>query len=52
MEQTYKRNTAYKLKVGSIIAGKPFIEGERLRFLELEDKQIVRVNFNNVEDLR
>lgn len=44
MEQNYKRNIAYKMKVGAILAAKPFIEAERLRFIELEDKQIVRVN--------
>ena len=44
MEQNFKRNIAHKMKVGAILGAKPFIEGERLRFLELEDKQIVRVN--------
>ncbi len=44
MEQNFKRNIAYKMRVGTILTAKPFLEGERLRFLELEDKQIVRVN--------
>ena len=43
IEQT-KRNTAYKLRIGDILKGKPILEQERFRFLELGDKQIVRVN--------
>ena len=38
------RATAYKLKIGDILAGKPVLDGERMSFLELGDKQIVRVN--------
>ena len=43
-EQSYKRNIAYKLRVGSILAGKPIMESERLKFVEFEDKQLVRIN--------
>ena len=43
-EPNYKRNTAYKLRIGSILAGKPVIENERLKHLETENKQVVRVN--------
>jgi len=38
------RATAYKLKIGDILAGKPVLDGERMSFLELGDKQVVRVN--------
>lgn len=39
-----QRQTAYKLRIGDILRGKPILEDERLNFLELGDKQIVRVN--------
>ena len=38
------RATAYKLKIGDILAGKPVLDGERMSFLELGDKQVIRVN--------
>jgi len=38
------RATAYKLKIGEILAGKPVLDGERMSFLELGDKQVIRVN--------
>jgi len=38
------RATAYKLKIGDILRGKPIIENERLKFLELGNRQIARVN--------
>lgn len=45
MEQTpYKRNIAYKMRIGEIISGKPFLEGERLKHVEIGTKQVVRVN--------
>ena len=44
MPEQMKRNTAYKLRIGAIQQGKPFIEGDRFTFLELGDKKIVRVN--------
>ena len=47
-EQRFKRNTAYKFRIGDILIGKPVTnsaaEGERFAFLELGDKKIVRVN--------
>ena len=39
-----KRNVAYKLRIGSIISGKPILEGERLKNLEVDGKNVVRVN--------
>ncbi len=39
-----QRATAYKLRIGDILAGKIIIEGERFNFLEIGDKQIIRVN--------
>jgi len=39
-----KRATAYKLRVGDILAGKQIIDQDRFNFLELGNKQVVRVN--------
>jgi len=39
-----QRATAYKLRVGDILKGKPVINEERFNFLELGNKQILRVN--------
>jgi RPA family protein len=50
MPEQIKRQTAYKLRVGDLLKGKPILEqlgeGEqqRFRFLELGDRNIVRVN--------
>ncbi len=40
----FKRYTAYKFRIGSILGGKPILEAERFKFLELGDKQISRIN--------
>ncbi len=39
-----KRQTAYKVKIGDLIRGNPIMEGEKLSFVELGDKRLVRVN--------
>jgi len=44
MTDQYKRNIAYKFRIGQILAGKPIIEAEKLKFLELGENHIVRVN--------
>ena len=43
-DQQFKRNIAYKLRIGDLLIGKPIMEGEKFNFLELGDKKIVRVN--------
>jgi DNA polymerase III alpha subunit len=43
-EAQFKRNVAYKLKIGDILLGKPVMDNERFSFLELGNKKIVRVN--------
>lgn len=43
-DQQFKRNVAYKLRIGQILSGKPFLEAERLKHIDIEEKQIVRVN--------
>ncbi len=40
----YKRNIAYKFRIGDILIGKPIMDGDRFSFLELGDKKIIRVN--------
>ena len=50
-DNQFKRNIAYKFRVGDILAGKPVFDGERFSFLELGDKKIVRVNLiGNIVD--
>lgn len=43
-EQTIKRNTAYKFRIGELLLGKPIFDQERFSFLELGDKKIIRIN--------
>ena len=44
MPETIKRQTAYKLRIGDLAKGKSIIEEGRLRFVELGDRQVYRVN--------
>ncbi len=44
MEQLPKRNIAYKLKIGDLLSGKPIIESEKLKYIELNNKKIIRAN--------
>lgn len=51
MAETIKRQTAYKLRIGDILSGKPITENnaenpeqQRFKFLELGNKNIVRIN--------
>lgn len=43
-DPNFKRNIAYKLRIGDLLVGKPVSENERFIFLELGDKKIIRVN--------
>ncbi|MCK5624436.1 OB-fold nucleic acid binding domain-containing protein [Candidatus Pacearchaeota archaeon] len=43
-DEQFKRNIAFKLRIGDILMGKPVLDEERFSFLELGDKKIVRVN--------
>lgn len=50
-QDQFKRNIAYKLRIGDILIGKPVLDGERFSFLELGNKKIIRVNvLGNVID--
>ncbi len=42
--EQFKRNVAYKFRIGALLSGKPILENERLRFLEISGKNVVRVN--------
>lgn len=43
-DQEFKRNIAFKMRIGDLLVGKPLLDGDRFRALELGDKQVVRVN--------
>ncbi len=43
-EQQFKRNVAYKLRIGEVLIGKPVFDQERFSFVELGTKRIVRLN--------
>tara|TARA_Y100000034_G_C6723003_1_gene319955 strand:- start:85 stop:708 length:624 start_codon:yes stop_codon:yes gene_type:complete len=43
-EEKFKRNIAYKLRIGNILSGKPVINEERFTFLDLNNKKVIRVN--------
>jgi hypothetical protein len=43
-EQTFKRNVAYKMRIGDIVSGKVNLDGERFKSLEFQNNQVVRVN--------
>lgn len=50
-DQEFKRNIAYKLRIGDILTGKPISDGERFSFLEWGNKKVVRVNIiGNIVD--
>lgn len=39
-----KRQVAYKVRIGQLLAGRPVSEGERLKHIEVDQRQVVRVN--------
>ena len=43
-EQEFKRHIAYKMRIGDILQGNVIMEMERFKFLEADNKNIVRVN--------
>ena len=50
-DQQFKRNIAYKLRIGDILIGKPIMNQEKFQFLELGNKKIIRVNvIGNIVD--
>jgi len=50
-DEQFKRNIAYKLRIGEVLIGKPIFDNERFSFLELGNKRIIRVNvIGNITD--
>jgi len=50
-QQQFKRNIAFKYRVGNLLAGNPVMEEGRFAYLELGEKKIVRVNvIGNIVD--
>lgn len=50
-DEQFKRHTAFKLRIGEILMGKPIMNNERFSFLELGSKNIMRVNLvGNIVD--
>jgi RPA family protein len=43
-EGQFKRNIAYKFRIGDLLIGKPVMDGDRFSFLELGNRKIIRVN--------
>ncbi len=43
-EQQFKRNIAYKLRIGTILSGKQNFEQERFISSEINEKKVIRVN--------
>lgn len=43
-QNQFKRHIAFKFRIGDLLMGKPIIDGERFKFLELGSKRIARVN--------
>jgi uncharacterized protein len=44
MSEEFKRFTAYKLRIGDVLSGKPVFDGEKFKLVELGDKRVSRVN--------
>jgi uncharacterized protein len=44
MPDEFKRYVAYKLVIGDVLQGRIILDGERLKFLEIGGKNVVRVN--------
>ncbi|MGV8130997.1 MAG: OB-fold nucleic acid binding domain-containing protein [Candidatus Pacearchaeota archaeon] len=44
MAEEFKRHTAFKLKIGDVLAGNQITDGEKLKFIETNGKNVARVN--------
>ncbi len=43
-QEQFKRNIAFKMKVGDVLSGRVVIDNQRFSFLELGERKIIRVN--------
>ncbi|MEA3414031.1 MAG: OB-fold nucleic acid binding domain-containing protein [Nanoarchaeota archaeon] len=51
MTDQFKRNIAFKLRIGDVLLGKPIFEAEKFLYLEWGEKKISRVNvIGNIVD--
>ena len=51
MADQFKRNIAFKLRIGDVLLGKPIFEAEKFLYLEWGEKKISRVNIiGNIVD--
>ncbi|HKL23596.1 MAG TPA: OB-fold nucleic acid binding domain-containing protein, partial [Candidatus Nanoarchaeia archaeon] len=51
MADQYKRNIAYKYRIGDILLAKPIFDNDKFIYLELGEKKISRVNvIGNIVD--
>ncbi|MDP3965998.1 MAG: OB-fold nucleic acid binding domain-containing protein [archaeon] len=51
MTDQFKRNVAYKMRIGDILLGKPIFDNEKFIYMELGNKKISRVNIiGNIVD--
>ncbi len=44
MADEFKRHIAYKLKIGDILGGNIIMEGDRLKFVQINNNNVARVN--------
>lgn len=44
MADEFKRHTAYKLKIGDVLSGNQITDGEKLKYIEVNGKNVARVN--------
>jgi len=42
--QNLKRNIAFKLRIGNILSGNQIYEGDRMKFIEVNEKRVSRIN--------
>ncbi len=51
MPEQFKRQTAYKFRIGNLLRGKPILTNDKFKFLEIGNKNVVRINIvGNVID--
>jgi RPA family protein len=44
MADEFKRHTAFKLKIGDVLSGSKITDGEKLKYIEINGKNVARVN--------
>ncbi len=42
--EQFKRHIAFKYRIGSILSGKPILENEKLKYLDINNKNVLRIN--------